>query len=186
MKPPLSSEKIFALSEAIRQDAADSGIQDPQMASQLRALGAMAELMESMPPIVCLIGSTRFFSDFADLNLAYTLRGFIVLSIGCDTKKDGDLNYTVFIKQELDRLHMWKLILADTVVCINRNGYIGDSTAREIGFARMLGKEITWFQPQFGAKATYDFPTEMTLPLALAVKAGMKQTDMTPLPRATT
>jgi hypothetical protein len=184
VKPPLSSRKIFGLSDAIQNDASAVGVPEPQMAAQLRALGAMAELLEAMPRIVCLIGSTRFFQDFADLNLSYTLRGYIVLSIGCDTKKDGDLNYTQFIKDDLDKLHMWKLILCDEVVCINRDGYIGESTAREIGYARMLGKEITWFQPQFGARATYDFPTEMALPLALAKRAGMEE-DFTALPRAT-
>lgn len=43
------------------------------------------------PEIVCLCGSTRFYAEFAAQNLRLTLAGAIVLSIGCDTKSDGDL-----------------------------------------------------------------------------------------------
>ena len=41
--------------------------------------------------IVCLCGSTRFSEAFRKANFDETLKGNIVLTIGCDTKGDNDL-----------------------------------------------------------------------------------------------
>ena len=41
--------------------------------------------------IVTLCGSTRFIDLFHDWNLNLTLAGYIVLSIGCDTKTDTEI-----------------------------------------------------------------------------------------------
>jgi hypothetical protein len=38
------------------------------------------------PTIVCLCGSTRFIQAFQKAELAETLAGRIVLTIGCDTR----------------------------------------------------------------------------------------------------
>ena len=43
------------------------------------------------PTIVCLCGSTRFYETFAWANLEETLKGRIVLTIGCTTKSDNEL-----------------------------------------------------------------------------------------------
>lgn len=169
MKPSVYSAKVYNLSEAIKRDASAVGVPDPQMAAELRQVGALVEVLEQMPTIVCLIGSTRFFKDFADHNLMHTLRGRIVLSIGCDTKRDGDLNYTEGIKHSLDVLHMWKIILADVVICLNRDQYIGKSTARELGFATLLGRPIEYLEPVVGdVVMNFDIPPEVQIPMALA------------------
>lgn len=99
------------------------------------------------PKVVCLSGSTRFFAEFAATNLEYTLRGYIVLSVGCDTKQDGDLNLDSSTKRMLDRLHMYKIDLADELVVINKDGYIGSSTAREIAYAKHRNIPITYLWP---------------------------------------
>jgi hypothetical protein len=170
MKLPLSSQKAFALADAVSNGSAAVGEGLPT-AAELRALGAYAEVVEKMPTIVCLIGSTRFFEEFSNYNLRFTLRGCVVLSIGCDTKKDGDLNYTDVIKHGLD---IWKIIVCDEVFCINKDGYIGDSTAREVGFARLLNKPITFMEPMQSVRATYGMPAEMHEAMALAAAAGMR------------
>lgn len=102
------------------------------------------------PTIVCLCGSTRFSQEFQDANLAMTLNGYIVLTVGCDTKSDDDLfsrkspEAKAKLKNELDILHFRKIDLADGVLILNVGGYIGESTSRELAYAKALGKQI-WF-----------------------------------------
>lgn len=99
------------------------------------------------PEIVVLCGSTRFFDTFRAENLRLTIEGKIVLSIGCDTKSDGDLSGVEDVealKKRLDALHKRKIDLADSVLVLNVDGYIGRSTRSEIKYAEALGKPISY------------------------------------------
>lgn len=101
------------------------------------------------PTIVCLCGSTRFFDEFRRQNLRLTLAGVIVLSIGCDTKADGDIAEIHDVEQakaDLDELHKRKIDLADEVLVLNVGGYTGDSTRSEIDYALRRGKPITYLE----------------------------------------
>jgi len=110
------------------------------------------------PTIVCLCGSTRFFDTFHRINLEETLAGKIVLSIGCDTKSDQDLieaiasgeitgsKWPMGAKEKLDWLHLRKIELANVVDILNVGGYIGESTSRELQYARELHKSIYWLE----------------------------------------
>jgi hypothetical protein len=103
------------------------------------------------PRIVCLCGSTRFYEKFREWNLALTLRGEIVLSIGCDTKSDADLHAAgelgpAAVKVALDELHKRKIDLADYVVILNVGGYIGESTRGEVGYAIAHGKPVLYLE----------------------------------------
>ncbi len=100
-----------------------------------------------VPLIVCLCGSTRYSQAFREANLRETLAGHIVLSIGCDTKSDADLALGGVDKTALDLLHLFKIDLADEVLVLNMDGYIGESTRREIAYARMRGKHVRWLEP---------------------------------------
>jgi hypothetical protein len=107
----------------------------------------------SKPIIVCLCGSTRFSAAFRDANLRETLDGKIVLSIGCDMRNDDDIfghlpeEEINAIKERLDQLHLRKIDLADEVLILNVGGYIGQSTARELAYARANGKRIRFLEP---------------------------------------
>lgn len=101
------------------------------------------------PKVVVLCGSTRFKDAFVDAGLYETLAGNIVLSIGCAFKSDTELGIVDDdpTKRGLDRLHMRKIELADEVLVLNVDGYIGTSTAREIAHAQALGKPIRYLEP---------------------------------------
>ena len=107
---------------------------------------------DDFPQIVCLCGSTRFSQAFRDANLQETLAGKIVLSIGCDMRSDadifGNLNAAelAIVKGELDALHLRKIELADEVLVLNVGGYIGESTSRELAYARKLGKVVRFLE----------------------------------------
>jgi hypothetical protein len=127
---------------------------------------AATQVLGMMPRVTCLIGSTKFAKVFAEKNLELTLAGHIVLSIGA-VKSDYELGFDLDfeVKHKLDVLHMWKIVLADEVYCINVDGYIGDSTARELGFAEALGRPVTFHEPiPHGSTYTvnHDAPQELT------------------------
>lgn len=108
------------------------------------------------PEIVCLCGSTRFFDTFREQNLRLTIAGLIVLSIGCDTKSDGDLFGVADVadlKSRLDTLHKRKIDLADWVFVLDVDGYIGESTRSEIAYATQIGRPVRHLSHERGCAA---------------------------------
>lgn len=103
------------------------------------------------PRIVCLCGSTRFGAAFRKANLEETLAGRIVLSVGCDTRSDAELQITEAQKIALDELHKHKIDLADEILVLNVDGYIGTSTRGEIEHALACGKDIRFLDAPTGA-----------------------------------
>jgi len=168
MKPKASSTDLFELSGRL------DDLEISEAAALVRKAGALAEVLEKAPEVVCLIGSTRFHDHFRMVNERLTLKGAIVLSIGCDTKSDAALGLTEADKEELDLLHAWKIVMADRVICLNIEGYIGFSTARELGFARLLGQKIEFAVPMQSVPVNYNFPKKMAEVLALAATAEVK------------
>lgn len=49
-------------------------------------------------------------------------------------------------KQRLDRMHLAKISMSDMIFVINKNGYIGESTKREIEWAKQLEKKIIYLE----------------------------------------
>ncbi|MFI8234938.1 hypothetical protein ACIGDI_39705 [Streptomyces sp. NPDC085900] len=102
------------------------------------------------PTIVVLCGSTRYWDALAEANSYETAAGRIVLAPGCDMKSAhalwSDPRQADRLKAVLDDLHLRKIDLADEVLVVNPNRYIGDSTRREIAYATRLGKPIRYTQ----------------------------------------
>jgi len=104
------------------------------------------------PRIVCLCGSTRFSDAFRAANLRETLAGNIVLTIGCDMRSDAEVfagyseEQLAEVKKKLDELHLRKIDMADEVLILNVDGYIGESTRRELAYARAHGKTVRWLE----------------------------------------
>ena len=97
---------------------------------------------------ICLIGSTRFRSKYYELNHQLTLAGHCVYSVAFferneDGSKKGEI--TDREKELLDLVHLRKVQESNAVVVVtDEAGYYGDSTRRELTWARMLEKEIYW------------------------------------------
>ncbi len=106
------------------------------------------------PVVVCLCGSTRFWREFQRASLAETIAGKIVLSIGAASGTDdehfGNLPREEYdhVKAMLDELHLRKIEMADEVLILNIGDYIGESTARELAYARKLGKTVRFLEPE--------------------------------------
>jgi hypothetical protein len=107
---------------------------------------------DKFPKIVCLCGSTRFYEAFQRANYEETMAGRIVLSVGffmhSPTAHHGQsVGCTAQQKAELDELHKRKIDLAEEILVLNVDGYIGESTAGEILYAKREGKHIRYLQP---------------------------------------
>jgi hypothetical protein len=98
------------------------------------------------PVIVCLCGSTRFKDTFETAQRNETLAGKIVLTVGMFVHLEG-IDMSGPVKQMLDSLHIHKIDLADEVLVLNVNGYVGDSTRREVLYALKKDKIIRWIEP---------------------------------------
>jgi hypothetical protein len=103
------------------------------------------------PKVVVLCGSTRYWEQLHEANAYETAAGRIVLAPGCNLKQShplwADPAQADRLKLVLDDLHLRKIDLADEVLVVNPGGYIGDSTRREIDYARTLGKPIRYTHP---------------------------------------
>lgn len=102
------------------------------------------------PQIVCLCGSTRFMDAFHAAGWQLTLDGCIVLSVGvCKHAEDhGGEALGQDVADRLDELHLRKIDLADQVMILNVGGYIGESTRRELEYARRHGKHIRFLESE--------------------------------------
>ena len=91
------------------------------------------------PEIVCICGSLRFAAELREANRSLTLAGVIVLAPGEVSDELSDEQVSL-----LGSLHLRKIDLADRVLVVNPDGYIGESTTREIAYARELGKPVSF------------------------------------------
>lgn len=103
------------------------------------------------PRVVCLCGATRFKREFIDANFRETMAGKIVLSVGWFSHADAQVyTPTDEEKEALDELHLRKIDLADEVLFLNVGGYLGQSTRRELAYARARGKSIRFLESPGG------------------------------------
>ncbi len=104
------------------------------------------------PKIVCICGSTRFADLHAIkrwelekegkaivLMINYLPRGYMEMQ---GWNKPDHLGEQSGTKAVLDELHLRKIDLANEVFVINKDGYIGESTKREIEYAKAKGKPV--------------------------------------------
>lgn len=74
-----------------------------------------------------------------------TLAGKIVLSVGLFGHQEA-MDMGGPVKAMLDQLHLRKIDLANEVLFLNVGGYLGDSSRRELAYARDRGKAIRFLE----------------------------------------
>lgn len=92
-------------------------------------------LTSRKPQIITLCGSTRFKDLFLEAARDLTLQGWIVLMPGVFGHADN-FEWTEEQKKNLDELHLEKIRMSNAVFLLNKGGYIGESTRREIEYAK--------------------------------------------------
>ena len=109
-----------------------------------------------MTEIICICGSTRFADLHAIKRWEFERTGgAICLMINYlpmwYAEQEGWEGNDHFAEQTgtrdiLDELHLRKIDMADRVYVINLDGYIGESTRKEIEYAEKLGKAIQYME----------------------------------------
>ncbi|BDZ56807.1 hypothetical protein [Barrientosiimonas endolithica] len=106
--------------------------------------------MPDRPEIVCLCGSVRFADQILAATRDLTLAGVIVVGPSALPYGQGAATgepLTEEQKAALGALHLRKIDLADRVLIVNPGGYVGETTAREIAYARAAGKPVAFTEP---------------------------------------
>ena len=96
--------------------------------------------------VITLCGSSRFKDAFLEVQKRLTLEGNIVVSVGLFGHSGDEEVWKTGIKEMLDRMHLSKIDMADEIFVINVGGYIGESTKREIEYAKVHGKTIKYLE----------------------------------------
>lgn len=111
------------------------------------------------PVVVTLCGSTRFMDQFFKSGWEETLAGRIVLSVGVVVHEqegpaamlpNDHLGEHFGVKDLLDEIHFRKIDLSDEILVLNVDGYVGQSTQREIAYAMATGKKVRFLHEDLG------------------------------------
>lgn len=127
------------------------GLAGKAIVLRMRAVERLLEMRrlgwaEAHPPIVTICGSTRFREQMREADRELTLAGCMVLAPGVFAH-DGD-EITDEQKTALDELHLRKIDLADQVLVVDPGGYVGESTWREIAYARKRRTPVAYLSEQ--------------------------------------
>jgi hypothetical protein len=108
--------------------------------------------LQDRPKIITLCGSSRFVAEMAVLawelerDKSVIVMGLHLLPHWYITKCRDHVAEAEGVADEMDELHLRKIDLADRVLVVNLNGYIGESTAREIAYANAHGKPVGYLE----------------------------------------
>ena len=96
--------------------------------------------------VITLCGSTRFKEHFLEVQKKLTLEENIVISVGMFGHAGDEEALQYEVKAMLDRQHLAKIDLADEIFVINVDNYIGESTRKEIEYAKAKGKHVGFLE----------------------------------------
>lgn len=95
---------------------------------------------------VVICGSRRFKPEIREFAKKLKESGVVVyepyLHEGGDKRDQLSQEYKNFVALGLTHDHFYKIRMADVVFVYNKDGYAGNSTTLEIGFAVALGKPV--------------------------------------------
>lgn len=99
--------------------------------------------------VVTVCGSMKYVIEMMEAAEKIEFEGNCVLTPLFNPSRTSKDSYS---KEEcimLDKAHKERIKLADTILVINVNGYIGNSTKNEIEYAKELNKEIIYYTDLF-------------------------------------
>lgn len=101
--------------------------------------------MKKRTHILTICGSSKFQEQIDQVNAEFTAANWVVFSPSCHlTKKLQLIPHN--IDEINDEVHKRKIELCDAIFVVNVGGYIGESTAKNIEYARQEGKKIFYLE----------------------------------------
>lgn len=101
--------------------------------------------MQGSYKVITLCGSTKFKDEFMETQKKLTLEGNIVISVGLFGHSGDNEVWANGMKEMLDDMHKRKIDMADEIFVVNVGGYISESTASEIEYAKSHNKPIRYY-----------------------------------------
>lgn len=95
--------------------------------------------------IITVCGSLRFVKEMMEITEKMELQENCMLVPIYNPNKPSKDAFTEEEALILDKMHKERIKLADAILVVNVDGYIGSSTKSEIDFAKSLNKEIIYY-----------------------------------------
>lgn len=95
--------------------------------------------------VITVCGSLRFVKEMMEITEKMELQGNCMLVPIYNPNRPSKDDFTEKEALMLDKMHKERIKLADAILVVNVDGYIGKSTAKEIEFAKSLNKEIMYY-----------------------------------------
>lgn len=95
--------------------------------------------------IITVCGSLRFYKEMMEITEKIELEGNLMLVPIYNPARPNKDDFTEEEALMLDKMHKERIKLADAILVVNVNGYIGNSTNKEIEYAKSLDKEVIYY-----------------------------------------
>lgn len=95
--------------------------------------------------IITVCGSLRFYKEMMDITEKMELEGNCMLVPIYNPSRPNKDDFTLEEALILDNMHKERIKLADAILVVNVDNYIGDSTKKEVEYAKSLNKEIIYY-----------------------------------------
>lgn len=94
--------------------------------------------------VITICGSMRYKNEMMKISEKLEIEDSYAV-IQCIYNVDN-LKYKGKDATILEKIHRKKIDISDAIYVVNINGYIGDSTKREIEYAKATGKEVIYHE----------------------------------------
>ncbi len=94
--------------------------------------------------VITICGSFKFRREMIEVAEQMTLKGNCILMPN-DLSRPNKESYTEEEAIIIDQMHKEKIKLSDSILVLNKDNYIGNSTKSEIEYAKSLNKEIIYY-----------------------------------------
>ncbi|WP_212637416.1 hypothetical protein A5821_001655 [Enterococcus sp. 7F3_DIV0205] len=94
--------------------------------------------------VITLCGSIKFMKEFRQTEAMLTRMGFAVIT-PFFFEQGEEVEVTKEEALLLGKIHYKKIAIADEIFVIDVDGYIGESTKKEIEYAKLNNKNISYY-----------------------------------------
>lgn len=106
--------------------------------------------------VFTLCGSSKYKKEFEEVTKMLSLKGCLVISLGLFGHSGDGEAFVPKTKAMLNAVHLQKIDMSDAIFVIDKDYYIGESTKREIEYAKSKNKKIYYYSEYLIGKRIKD------------------------------